>query len=162
MKKIEHIFEDAEELKHCSRCKKWLKLSSFYRDYTQSDDLHSICIDCCREYNKILRPKIIAWHNDVHGKFSDYKSGAKRRVGKEFRLIKTEFALLISSPCYYCGELQENFNGVDRVDNTKGYTIDNCVSCCSMCNRMKNIFTKEEFIMKCKQITEKQKVILSH
>jgi hypothetical protein len=29
------------------------------------------------------------------------------------------------------------YNGIDRVDNKKGYTEENCVSCCGLCNRMK-------------------------
>jgi hypothetical protein len=28
-------------------------------------------------------------------------------------------------------------NGIDRKDNSKGYTIDNVVSCCFICNKGK-------------------------
>jgi hypothetical protein len=31
------------------------------------------------------------------------------------------------------------------VDNTKGYTKENCVPCCKICNRLKSDLTKEEF-----------------
>ena len=159
MKKVEHKFSTNGEMKRCSRCKQWIEISNFYHDYALTDNLHSLCINCCKEYNKELRPKTILWHHSINGKYSDYKSSAKRRVGKEFKLTKNEFAAIVSQPCYYCGELQENFNGVDRVNNKKGYTIDNCVPCCSICNRMKNIYSKEEFIMKCKAIVEKQEVM---
>ena len=30
------------------------------------------------------------------------------------------------------------YNGIDRINNSKGYTIDNCVPCCFMCNYSKN------------------------
>ena len=33
--------------------------------------------------------------------------------------------------------LQE-LNGVDRIDSNKGYTKDNCVPCCKICNQMKS------------------------
>ena len=43
-------------------------------------------------------------------------------------------------------------NGIDRIDNNKGYTKENCVPCCDICNRIKmdlpyNVFI--EHITKC-------------
>ena len=43
-------------------------------------------------------------------------------------------------------------NGVDRVDNNIGYTLENSVSCCSWCNSMKNILPVNEFLNKIKKI----------
>jgi hypothetical protein len=58
-------------------------------------------------------------------------------------------------PCYYCKSQKENeVNGIDRVDNSKGYTKDNCVSCCQFCNRMKLIYHPDFFITKCKIISK--------
>ena len=37
------------------------------------------------------------------------------------------------------------YNGIDRIDNTKGYLSDNCVSCCSHCNTAKMQMTYEDF-----------------
>lgn len=36
-------------------------------------------------------------------------------------------------------------NGIDRVDSSKGYTLDNCVPCCSKCNYAKHEMSVEEF-----------------
>lgn len=36
-------------------------------------------------------------------------------------------------------------NGIDRIDSTKGYSADNCVPCCSKCNRMKLDHSIEDF-----------------
>ena len=36
-------------------------------------------------------------------------------------------------------------NGLDRVDSSKGYTIDNVVPCCAICNTAKNKMTQKEF-----------------
>ncbi len=37
-------------------------------------------------------------------------------------------------------------NSIDRLDNTKGYIIDNCVPCCSDCNEMKLDRKESDFI----------------
>lgn len=37
-------------------------------------------------------------------------------------------------------------NGIDRIDSSKGYSIDNCVPCCTMCNRMKLDYKLSDFI----------------
>jgi hypothetical protein len=37
-------------------------------------------------------------------------------------------------------------NGIDRVDNDKGYISDNCVPCCWKCNNMKNTMKQKDFI----------------
>lgn len=43
-------------------------------------------------------------------------------------------------------------HGIDRVDNSVGYTIENCVPCCTSCNFMKGKMTKDDFIEKVSQI----------
>jgi len=80
----------------------------------------------------------------------------------EFNLTFEEFKSLISNPiCHYCGinltynphsrEWGKNLSRAhqfDRKDNTKGYEVNNLVTCCWSCNRLKsNIFSYEEFYM---------------
>jgi hypothetical protein len=38
------------------------------------------------------------------------------------------------------------YNGLDRVDNNRGYTIDNIVPCCGPCNWMKRAMTADSFL----------------
>lgn len=38
------------------------------------------------------------------------------------------------------------YNGIDRVDSSKGYPLDNCVTCCYICNRAKSDMSIEEWI----------------
>lgn len=55
---------------------------------------------------------------------------------------------LIIGRCNYCGfnpEWPKARCGVDRVDNFKGYTRENVVSCCYTCNTAKGTKTKDEF-----------------
>lgn len=51
--------------------------------------------------------------------------------------------------CVYCGCLPSNptkfrgpgsflYNGVDRIDNMIGYTLENTVTACKLCNSMKS------------------------
>lgn len=69
---------------------------------------------------------------------SRYKRDAKDR-DKLWELTDEHAILLFSNKCYYCHEtpLKEYFNGIDRKNNDIGYNVDNCVSCCMMCNFMK-------------------------
>jgi hypothetical protein len=45
-------------------------------------------------------------------------------------------------------------NGIDRKDNSRGYSIENCVACCKQCNMMKMDYTETQFLNKIKQIYE--------
>lgn len=57
-----------------------------------------------------------------------------------FTLSQQDFEKLIIQPCYYCGFYSNSkFLGIDRIDNTKGYILSNCVPSCKMCNMMKNV-----------------------
>lgn len=68
-------------------------------------------------------------------------------------LTKEQFETIIKQPCYYCGIMQEKgFNGIDRMDSTKGYEIDNCVSCCTDCNMMKGAVDNITFIQRVEHI----------
>ncbi len=59
--------------------------------------------------------------------------------------------MLVTSSCAYCDAAPEQekwnysayygaylVNGIDRVDNNKGYEFTNCVACCRRCNLSKN------------------------
>ena len=92
-----------------------------------------------------------------NSKLSIYKNGAKKR-NLSFELTKEQFKEICQKPCVYCGstnatEHQANHcngpfisNGIDRVNSSLGYTIDNSVSCCSTCNRMKMDHSLDFFI----------------
>lgn len=75
-----------------------------------------------------------------------YKRHAKAR-GIEFLLSNDEVSSIVRQPCHYCGikggntkrtkNCREGFkhSGIDRVDSSKNYTVDNVVPCCGMCNK---------------------------
>ena len=96
--------------------------------------------------------------------FRAYKHGAKRR-GLDFSLSEGVFLRLIKADCYYCGTglsskkeyrgFEFMYNGIDRMDNSKGYNDDNCVTSCVTCNLMKRNLRFEEFIEAVKLIAER-------
>lgn len=85
-----------------------------------------------------------------------YKRNAKNR-GSKYNLTEEQFKEITQRDCFYCGAKPNNiskngyqngdyiYNGLDRVDNTKGYTIDNVVSCCKICNIAKSNLTLQEY-----------------
>jgi hypothetical protein len=77
------------------------------------------------------------------GKFSMYKQIAKLR-SRPFELTFEEFMTFWKKPCSYC-KIAITTIGLDRLDNSKGYSLGNIVSCCRICNitRNKN-FTHDE------------------
>lgn len=86
--------------------------------------------------------------------FKDYVTKAYER-GYSMDLQFDDFKKLVLSPCYYCKSQKENeVNGIDRIDNSKGYTKENSVPCCQICNRMKLIYHPAFFITKCKIISK--------
>jgi len=80
--------------------------------------------------------------------YSNYIRCATRDKNLKFEILQEEFNKIVKEPCYYCNVIQERgFNGIDRLDSNIGYVVDNCVSCCKVCNYMKgslpvNVFLK--------------------
>ena len=101
------------------------------------------------------------------------KRGAKRR-GYKWELSEEQVKELNNRPCFYCGEKYSNnmshptwngnyiYNGIDRVDNNKGYGIDNVVPCCSDCNIGKGKKTMAEFLEWIDRVVDYNKKEVSH
>lgn len=98
---------------------------------------------------------------------SSYKSNARRK-GLAFELTAEDIEYIVSLTCEYCGaepQKRSSFkhitnkkiqvamegqhyyaNGIDRVDNQVGYTLENCVPCCSACNSAKGSMPVGEWL----------------
>lgn len=89
--------------------------------------------------------------------FRNYKTNAIRRK-LQFTLSFKNFMKLTQQNCHYCGLIPKQiyksdvdngdyiYNGIDRINNKKGYTKKNVVPCCKMCNMSKYNHTKKEFL----------------
>ena len=99
------------------------------------------------------------------GLLNSYKKAAKNR-NRIFELTDSQFRDITSQGCFYCGaEPAQRFrgskansdhdyiyNGVDRLDNSKGYSTDNCVAACKTCNTMKATHAPAFFLSHTKKI----------
>jgi len=97
-----------------------------------------------------------------------YKNKKKNAIrnGHAWDLGKKAFKKLVFANCTYCGiepsttvNILKNqalhsywvdngfitYNGIDRVDSSKHYTEDNCVTACWKCNNSKNNLSVEAF-----------------
>lgn len=107
----------------------------------------------CKEYERKAKTPIECMYRYAKDRAVKYRT-------KQFELSLKEFENLSLGDCKYCGKAPANkyrqiltkgdkillYNGIDRIDSSKGYTLDNCVTCCSICNTMKNSLTYTEFI----------------
>ena len=89
--------------------------------------------------------------------YGEYKRKCATDRNHKWKLSMEQFRKITSSNCYYCEQVPSNcqkgatfngsymYNGVDRINNKRGYTIDNCVPCCFDCNKAKGTKTTKEF-----------------
>lgn len=96
----------------------------------------------------------LAAFNNVYGGY--YQRAKKKAIA--FELTKEEFKSFTQKECHYCGQAPTHVfktkytngdfigNGIDRIDSSKGYTIDNCVPSCQICNKAKRDISYQDFI----------------
>jgi hypothetical protein len=102
--------------------------------------------------------KLAAGEAAFNALYRNYSRHAKDR-GLLFELSKDEFRGLVMLGCYYCeaepsqvsrpagrGNGSFIYNGIDRMDNLKGYSVGNCVPCCGRCNRAKTDLSYQGFV----------------
>jgi hypothetical protein len=125
----------------CTKCKIWITLR-------------------CPEVREKARQTLLKkWGNKAAGNkiFNNYKATSKKK-NRSFLLSREHFDILISNNCHYCNKSPSaisktwkerhgtlKYTGIDRKDNSIGYEINNCVPCCSRCNRAKLQMPYEEF-----------------
>jgi hypothetical protein len=117
-----------------------------------------------------MKPDTVTYN----GLYKAFKVRCRRM--KSPTLTKEQWSSIVLQPCHYCGEMDnrnrwtrdttknsyiteeqkllytKKINGIDRVDNTQGYHLDNCVPCCTMCNTMKMSSKQDAFFDKVQQI----------
>lgn len=107
-----------------------------------------------RENGKKGTLALFSGQSSFNALLSSYRKGAIKR-GHAFELSEEQFKSITLSDCFYCdtppsmeyrcrGKNKGTpyiYNGVDRVDNKEGYTINNSVPCCWNCNSSKGHVT---------------------
>ena len=91
--------------------------------------------------------------NSADKQFGVYKTCAQSKQ-LEFTITKGDFMDMVVLPCHYCGIIQpKGFNGLDRLDSSEGYIVNNIVSCCEMCNMMKTCLSPTVFVNRATHIS---------
>lgn len=159
--------EHFETSKMCSNCKEQgKKQSRKYRELRVEEYNEKQCI-----YRKNNKDKFISYKNTRKNninytvwlkiyketrtrKLSNIKHSAKNR-NIPFDLEDDYSMALTDKPCFYCGTATttDKRNGIDRLDNTVGYTVSNCASCCGICNFMKKCLDALTFVERCSQVS---------
>ena len=90
--------------------------------------------------------------NCMESQYGVYQTSAKMK-NLDFKIPLETFIEYVQMPCYYCGIIQEKgFNGLDRLDSSAHYTVENCVSCCERCNWMKGSLSPSVFVHRVEHI----------
>jgi len=96
-------------------------------------------------------------HANARLVYLSYKRDARSK-GRDFDIEEQDFVNMTQANCFYCGSPPSNkhamkgingafiYNGVDRVDNSMGYSVNNCVPCCKMCNLGKRNSSQGDFL----------------
>lgn len=127
-------------------------------------DLKSQKTESCGSHPRFDDRSLPAFRNIYN---HSYRNRALKN-GLEFNLSEERFRRLTQMDCHYCGSPPLNksyravngkrgqfksgsthsqyiYNGLDRVDSSKGYTLDNVVPCCGICNHAKHTMSYEQF-----------------
>lgn len=101
------------------------------------------------EYREQINANTRRWSKTLKGKFKDYKRSAKIRE-LSFELTFDQFTTFWQKPCMFGCSIETI--SLDRVDSSKGYTLDNIQVMCAYHNLMKNDFAMNEFIKLCELV----------
>ncbi len=91
-----------------------------------------------------LRKAVGKYAKTAKGIFQSYRNNAQRRK-LTFQLTSKQFINWFNrTDCFYCLEHISTI-GLDRKNNSKGYSEENIVFCCNRCNKIKsNLLTFDE------------------
>jgi len=102
------------------------------------------------------------WTASRNWLFHHYRRNAQKR-GYAWQLSLSVFTSITQMACFYYGDQPKQrlkgrrgdfiYNGLDRKNNTKGYSQKNVVPCCGCCNRMKGTLSALEFQRRVQKIS---------
>lgn len=165
--------------KFCKRCQTDQPRTNFFKSKTGKYGIAFYCKDCAKIINKdyvqrnrervsLLNKKYrqehkkeIAeyrkiYHQTPKRRFQDYKKRAKQKE-LQFQLSFDQFMSFWDKACSYCGKDFKGI-GIDRIDSNQGYIINNCQSCCPICNKMKSNYDEKFFLDRIKLIYKHENI----
>lgn len=149
-----------ERTKQCTKCGGTFPLSGFGK-HRHSPDGHAYqCRECGKKRAALYRATPEGIYNNIKGRATFYKNH-QPEIYKPMNMTKEDFKSWYVDEvkiCAYCdipeehiGLIKTRFDkrvkrlSIDCRDNSKGYSRDNLVLACNLCNLIKkNIFTFDE------------------
>ena len=159
--------ESKKGFKICSKCGRVLPLAFFNKKKSSKDGLQYCCKDCQKamhaewraknptydaEWYQTNKEKKAAYNADYSDPQKNPMNWAKRMVNCYRKMdrdrgfgdkdtISVDYFIqhIANQPCAHCGKQGIGLIGCNRLDNTKGHTIDNVEPCCQSCNFSQNI-----------------------
>lgn len=112
--------------------------------FTADDSNTKVCLECNPSGSRDKTNPLV--------RYAHYKEGAEGR-GVSFDLTGPEFWSFWQKPCAYCGSDIETI-GLDRINPSQGYSVENVTPCCSRCNEMKMADTLDTWVSHMKKILQ--------
>jgi hypothetical protein len=122
------------------------------------------CIDCSYEERSQKAPRVTQYQQ----MFKRLVLDRCKKKNIEVSITVDDYTKIIIQDCFYCNDTPRQTNrfanrkyvntetifanGIDRIDSSIGYTLNNCIPCCTSCNYAKHKLTQEEFFEKIKKI----------
>lgn len=121
------------EDKKCSKCLEHKPFSCFSKNPTNGY-YHAYCKQCSCSMSRVynLQPS---------NRFKTAKTKAFKK-SRVWEISYIDWNNLIDQGCFYCKvDLATSVgSSLDRIDNSRGYTLDNVLPCCTTCNKIRNTF----------------------
>lgn len=129
-------------------------LSNFSKNKSTLDGFSGICRSCRTQQDLDNLDKIKLWRKGPTYAFSMYRSAAKQ-YHRTFTLTFAEFMIFWQKDCIYGCKIETI--GLDRIDSSQGYALNNCQPMCYPHNRMKMDLSVGEFVKLCKMVVNRHK-----
>jgi hypothetical protein len=150
--RVAHKIYDNVPYKWCGTCSDWKILGEFNSNTKSWDGLAGLCRLCASQHNK---SRYLAYSkiDTLRRIFDNAKRSSKYRdiyFDISLEILESIFTKQ-EGKCFYSGRNLEFEPGardkltIDRIDSSKGYTVDNIVLCSYIINMMKRSMSIKEF-----------------
>ena len=120
--------------------REYLKRTDYNKKHPKSSEK---AIEQTKRYRNNHQDKVKAYWKTIKGRavqLVNMYNQTDKKMGRYEDNITADYLVDVLFPkgCIYCGEKDPMLLGADRIDNSRGHSIDNCVCCCSRCNKERN------------------------
>jgi hypothetical protein len=114
-----------------------------------SEELFFNKVEHIMMFHEIIRGKLFTFEHTPEQSYNSKVTSAHDR-NIFLSITNDEFDELSKKSCYICGKKSNEIhhNGIDRINNNKGYVTGNVAACCSTCNYMKGSMKLSDFMFK--------------